>query len=200
MKRTIEIIYQNKNSSFTVHKLDRSRLYGTKRKFPVDSQGRVCSKASLTRDGKYILPAGSTALLYLDDAGDVVEREELRAVDADGNVIDFKASSFDTPQELDEVLNPMMVLDFTIRYAYLLDPISIAPELDSSLSEGKIHTFPFRYYEGYGGYQAFMLKNDSGYFLLAGEQNSFDFIKLEESDSSLPDDENNFDDLDFEMM
>ena len=81
MSRVIEIRFAGKESSFKVVKIDRSKLYGSKRRIPIDTHGRECAFASLTEDGRFILPKGSMALLYLDEKGEVVERVDLQAVD-----------------------------------------------------------------------------------------------------------------------
>ena len=83
-QKILEVLCSGKASNFKLSKIDRSKLYGSKRRIAIDGQGRECSRAGLTRDGRYILPNGGTTLLYLDEDGDVAERNQLRGVDADG--------------------------------------------------------------------------------------------------------------------
>jgi hypothetical protein len=70
-------------------------IYGSKRRIPIDPQGRECSLASLTEDGKFILPKGGMALLYVDEQGEVVERADLQAVDADGKTFQKQTLEID---------------------------------------------------------------------------------------------------------
>ena len=87
MRRTMEISFAGSESSFKVVKIERSKLYGSKRRIPVDAHGGECTFASLTEDGRFILPRGSTTLLYLDEHREVVERANLQTVDVDGKII-----------------------------------------------------------------------------------------------------------------
>jgi hypothetical protein len=76
MAKALEVACQGSTSRFTLRRLSRSTLYGRTRRVPVDALGRECRAAALPRDGRFLLPPGSTATLYLDDAGDVVGRDE----------------------------------------------------------------------------------------------------------------------------
>ena len=87
MPRTIEIQYKDSLSIFCFTKLDRSTLYGSKRRIPIDRHGEACKTACLTVDGRYILPTGGKALLYLDDKNDTVKRRDLVAVGGDGKKV-----------------------------------------------------------------------------------------------------------------
>jgi len=78
MGRTLEVEGQGSARRFTTRRLSRSLLYGRKRWVPVDAQGRECRAAALARDGRFLLPPGSTATLHLDEDGGFVEGEELR--------------------------------------------------------------------------------------------------------------------------
>ena len=118
MQKTLEVVFNGKVSSFTVTKIDRSKLYGSKKRIPVDTQGQECSAAALTRDGRYILPTGGTALLYLDEKEDVVERNQLQAVDPDGSNGDSEESSSNEAMELGPAISAAEVLEYTITHAY----------------------------------------------------------------------------------
>ena len=87
MSRVIEVRFAGKESSFKVNKIERSKLYGSRCRISIDAHGRECSFASLTEDGRFILPRGSTSLLYLDEQGEVVERIDLQTVDIYGEVV-----------------------------------------------------------------------------------------------------------------
>ncbi len=126
MPRTIEIQYKDSLSVFSLTKLDRSTLYGSKRRIPIDSHGEACKTACLTADGRYILPTGGKALLYLDDNCDTVERRDLVAVGGDGKKIQPEKSTLDSPHLLSDPQSPESILDCSITHVYVLEPVSLS--------------------------------------------------------------------------
>jgi hypothetical protein len=199
MKRILEIIYEGKESSFSITKISRSKLYGSIRRIPVDREGRECVRASLTRDGSHILPKGGTASLYLDELGDVVERSQLRILDLNGEMTG--ETSHNAVLENAQAVEAKDILEYTNTHAYALEPIFLSQELDSLLSQGNILHLPLT--DG-NSRHSFLIGNHIGYFLLIGEPNGFDFIGPEEADLSPPDiegrDHDFEDNLDFGMI
>jgi len=202
MKKTLEIVCEGKESSFQVRKLERSKLYGSRCRIPIDTQGRECSFAFLTRDGRYILPSGSTALLYLDRQGDVVERSQLQTINQEGKTISNGNANPDEVLEIGETVLVTDLLDFTVTHAYSLEPVFLSPALEILLTKGIIFRLPLPLSNGASCREAFLLGNDIGYFALFGNRTGFDFIGLPEADFSPPDSEDDFDgydDLNFIM-
>ena len=193
MRRTLEILHCGNMSNFTVSKLSRATLYGSKRRVPVDGQGRECATAALTQDGQFILPKGSTAMLYLDEQGDTVERDALRHVDGDGNAADESQ-----PQRIEPVSSSDF-LDYAITRVHALDPVSVSSALDETLACDEIHRLTSPATAGRGQCESFLLKNDAGYFVLIGERNGFDFVGPDEADLTIADEDMD-DELDFSMM
>lgn len=184
----MEMACRGSASRFTTRKLSRSALYGRKRRVPVDAQGRECRAAALTRDGQFLLPPGSTATLYLDEDGDVVERGELRPTPAGQDA---------APTGEPQAAEPAELLDHTIRQVYALDPVAVSEPLEALLAETGI----CRLDDGdETGKARFLVKNDAGYFLLVGEQAGFEFVGPDQADLSVPDGGEPWDDLDFAMM
>jgi len=124
MERTLEVCCNGSTSRFTAQRLNRASLYGSKRRVPVDAEGRPCQTAALTRDGRFLLPKGSTATLYLDTDGDVVERAELRT--ADEPLVEEQGQQAQSAQAED-------VLDCTVRQVFGLAPIAISESLEALL-------------------------------------------------------------------
>lgn len=197
MRRILEISYKNKGSSFTVTKINRSKIYGSKKRVPIDAGGGECSRAGLTRDGKYILPNAGTASLYLDKDGDVVERNQFRGVDADGEAIAPVELVPDAAMGLAEAMEASEILECSITHAYALEVIFLSSELEASLSQGSIYCLP-----DFNDRRAFLVGNEAGYFLLIGNLAGFKFIGLVEADLSPPDleTEDIDEDLDFSMF
>jgi len=200
MQKIIEVVFNCKVSSFTVTRIDRSKLYGSKKRIAVDVEGHECSTAALTRDGKYILPTGGMAILYLTDEGDVVERNQLQAIDPEGSNGDSEESSPNGAMELGPAVSADEVLEYTIINVYMLEPVSIPSELVAMLASGIIYcqvSSPV----SHNAHQSFLLKNDLGYFLLLGRRTGFEYIGLDEADLSPLDNNDDGDDgLDFYML
>ncbi|MCX5670674.1 MAG: hypothetical protein NTU94_05060 [Planctomycetota bacterium] len=188
MERALEVACEGTASSFTVRKLSRATLYGSKRRVPVDAEGRPCRAAALTRDGRFLLPRGTTATLYLDDHGDAVERGELRSARGGGD-----AASGSEPQAAEAA----ELLDCTVRHVYALAPVAVSGRLDELLAATGICRLPGG---DAGGEARFLVKNDTGYFLLVGEDTSFAPVGTEQADLSIPDAGEPWDDLDLAML
>jgi len=200
--RRFEIAHEGKESSFTVMKIERSKLYGSKHRIPVDVHGRECSRASLTRDGLYILPTGGTAMLYLNEQGDVVERDQLQITGTDVEIMKLGESTLSTVLEIGQVVQAAELLECTITHVYALEPIFLSQELNALLSEGAILRMLLPDLANQNHRQSFLLGNDNGYFFMIGETTGFEFIGLAEADISPPDIvEDGYDtDIDFGML
>ena len=204
MRRIVDVIYNDKESSFSITKICRSKLYGSKRRIPVDGHGNECSRASLTSDGMFILPAGGTAILYLDKHGDTVERNQLRAIDIGGEMFNPGESALNAALEVNQVVQADDLLECTITHVYVLEAIFLSQELGSSLSQGEILYLTLPTPTNHLFRRFFLVGNESGFFLLIGDATGFEFIGLAEADLSPPDiDEDGIDDgnnIDFGML
>ncbi len=202
MRRILEVLCNGKASSFMTAKIARSKLYGSKRRIAVDAHGQECSRAALTRDGRHILPNGGTALLYLDEHGNVVERSRLQAIDTDGKVTSLGESASEAALEVSQAVEAAEVLEYSITHTYALEPVFLSSGLEDSLSQGTIYRLPLPQPTVCNGRQVFLLGNDVGYFLLVGERTGFEFIGLAEADLSSPDFDTDEEesDLDFAMF
>ncbi|HUT37527.1 MAG TPA: hypothetical protein VNE39_28870 [Planctomycetota bacterium] len=185
MERTLEVACEGTASSFTVRKLSRATLYGSKRRVPVDAEGRECRAAALTRDGRFLLPAGATATLYLDDQGDAVERGELRAARTGQDV-----ASAPEPQ----IAEAAELLDRVVRQVHALVPVAVSAQLDRLLAATGI----CRLDGGDGDAEVrFLVKSAAGYFLMIGEPSGFRFVGHDQADVSIPESDEAWDGLDF---
>lgn len=188
MERTLEVGCRGSTSRFTTRKLSRATLYGRRRRVAVDPQGRECRVAALTRDGRFLLPPGSTATLCLDEEGDVVGRDGLRPA---------RAGQDAPPAGEPQAAEPTELLDHTIRQVHALDPVAVSEQLEALLAE----TGMCRLADADGaGTAHFLVRNDAGYFLLVGDHAAFEFVGPDQADLSMPDADEPWDDLDFGMM
>ena len=176
-KRDLEIRFQGRPSKFSMHPIDRKGLYGFRRRIALDSQGRECATAHLTRDGLFILPAGSTAHVYVDEKGDGVERSELAT--RRGGSGDEKGVAIEGPIPVDEFL------DHVVRKAYLLQPKLVDPRLLEALRCGEMFRLPPE--DGStADTVSFLLANAHDAFLVHAEPCGFEFVGLAQTaDESL---------------
>lgn len=200
MAREIVVTAGGATSRFGLERVSRDKLYGVKRRVIVDEDGRDCVTATLARDGSALLGPGAVAQLYLDDADDVVERDELVAVDADGQPLPRYDSTLGAEQPLDGPIPCERVLDFVTTAVYALDPAELDPELAASLAAGDIYETRFSYRGGTDLAPLFLLQNEHGVFGLVGEPADFAFLHRELPPPEDDDDPFDDDELDFSML
>lgn len=198
MAKPILVTLDGVESSFDHSKLDRARLYGNRRRVPLDEQGRPCVKAALTVDGAYLLQSGMTAQGYFDEQGRWLQKSELVGLDADGQVVDLKPSTLGVPQELSAV-EPAEVLRFTNSSVYQLEPAAVDAALTSRLEAGEVFRFAFNYTSDYQLETAFLVQNPEGIFCLVADPTLPEWCEpgrlavVEEADEAS-------DELDFDMF
>ncbi len=199
MPKPILVRFQGEQSSFQLSKLERQKLYGTRRRIPVDASGEPCSRAALTDDGTVLITAGMTAQGWFTPDGRQVESREIGARDADGQPLEPQPSTLGEVQELEGPVAATEVLDLALSAVYRLAPENLDPSLASELQAGRIWRFRFNYRPDYRAETAFLLANDEGFFAVVGQPAS---PRLLEPNAPPPpeDDEESDEDLDFEML
>ena len=169
-KRDLEIRYRGRPSRFAMQPIDRKGLYGFRRRIALDNQGRECATAHLTRDGRFLLPAGSTAHVYVNEHGDAVERSGVAVARADDG---SRGLEIQGPVPIEELLNHVAIK------SYVLSPKLVDPRLLKVLRDGEI----FRVLSDSGSTSAsasFLLANKHGVFLVRTVPCGFDFVGLEQ--------------------
>lgn len=198
MAKPIVVALDGVESSFEHAKLERSRLYGARRRLPLDQNGQPCIKAALTTDGLYLLQGGMTAQGYFDETGRSLQRSQLVGLDADGQPLAIKPSTLGVAQALTPV-DPSEVLRHTIDAVHVLDAATVDGALTLRLEAGEVFRFGFNYGADYHEETAFLLKNAEGCFCLVGvpmtpvwcEPGKVVMVEVSEEST---------DDLDFEMF
>ena len=193
MAKPIVVSHQGMVSSFQLSKLERQKLYGARRRIPVDGAGEPCSRAALTDDGAVLITAGMTAQGWFDPDGRQVESREIAARDSEGNPLEPVPSTLGEVQQLEGPVPATEVLDLAITAVYGLMPESLA----ASLQEGSIWRFSFNYRPDYRAETGYLLANDEGVFALVGVPACPRF--LEPNAPPPPDDDESDDDLDFDF-
>lgn len=198
MARSIIVEWKGKVSSFSLEKLDRSKLYGSKRRIPVDRDGHNCDLASIDVATGILLRSGMTAQGYFSSSGQWIPNKELVGIDANGNEVELAPSTLGVAQKADQA-KPEDLLDLRVNSVYSLQPEEIEADIAKELENGAIFTIPFNYRADYQFEHAFLLNNQQGFFLLVGQPVTTEWASHESK--PIADDEiSGSDDLDFEMF
>ena len=179
-ERIIMFDFKGKICRFSILEIDRAMLHDSRRRIALDAQGRECRTALLTKDGRFLLPSGSTASLYINDSGDAVERDELVAIDGAGRRMSDQSGDEDEAPRLGATVATEELLDGVAHKVYALTPQALDPELERSLIEGDIYRVPYRNDKSNGIQPAFLLANGHGIFLLVTRPCRFEFVSLDQ--------------------
>lgn len=200
MARSIVVSREGEISSFAFRKIDRARLYGRRRRIPLDPEGEPCTRAALTEDGSLILRQGMTAQGYFDDDGHWVPHSELVGLGPDGEPLERRASTLGREVELAPA-DAREVLDVRVRSVYLLEPEEVAEGLAEALAAGEMFRFPFVYREGWDESWAWLVANpDDDLFVLVGDRAEPAWSEPHVLPTVLDDEDELDDELDFEMF
>ena len=196
MARSIVVTRDGRNSSFGFRKIDRSRLYGRRRRIHLDPAGEPCNRASLTDDGSLLLRLGMTAQGYFDGDGHWIPFGDLQGIGEGGEPLEKVPSTLGEPVELEGPVDPQDLLDQRVQSVYSLTPEDFDEVLHESLRDGDVYRLPFSYRGGWKMGQAFLVANPEGdVFTLVGEPASPDWCEPHR----LPDVDDGADDLDDEL-
>jgi hypothetical protein len=193
-----------KEYPFSITKLERKKLYGSKKVVAFDSHGEECVRADIDVSASVIIPKGGKASGTLDSEGNWVDRKRLKAVYKDGSPAVRMASSFDQAIKLENTVSIEEFLDYSIVSVYILESEEGSQELLKQIKKiDDIYTFAFTYRSSYEGSAAFLIESRGNLFMLVGYLSKFEFVGLEEvADVYVEDeDEDDFEDeFDFSMM
>lgn len=198
MPRPIVVTFSGKNSEFSFKKLERRKLYGSKKRIPLDKDDQPCKRAAITEDGEFLLKTGMVTQGYFDSSETWVPNKNLVGL-LDGVVVEKNESTLGVAQQL-EAVEPSVLLDCRILSTYLLDEQNIDEALAKALDEGQLYRFCFNYRADYHAETGFLLKNSEGYFALVGIPAESTW-QAPSAPPPIDDDEDELDDdLDFEMF
>lgn len=200
MAKAIIVTLAGEESLFDFTKLERAKVYGSRRRVALDAAGESCQRASLTRDGRFLLQTGMTAQGYLTPDGRWVPNAELVGLDVDGKPLEQQPSTLGLAQALEEV-PARELFDLRVSSTYALTVKELTAGLSAALDAGKVFRFAFNYRRDYRAETAFLVKNDVGVFAVVGVPLVPQWIEPAASPPPLPPtDEPEADDLDFEMF
>ena len=200
MAKLILINYLGEVAKFSHKKVDRSKLYGSRKRIPLDPLGENCLRCELSDDGSTLIMSGMTSQGYFDSDINWIPNKELIGMDLSGKVLNKIPATLGVAQDVViSELEPL--LDLAVDSIYQLDPEEVPQSIQTVLESGKVFNFPFNYREDYHAESAYLVLNDEGYFALIGNPIKPEWMELnqviEESFENEAEDNN---DLDFEMF
>lgn len=172
----LDLTYQGQPGRFAKSEIDRARLYGLRKLVALDAEGHECKSALLTRDGRYMLPTGSTADLYLDDSGDAVARRELVAATEARATLPAAPTTANSSLEIEGPITACGLLDYAVTRVYALHPVAVPAKLAQALGAGALFRVPYRSRPGATETPAFLLASEAGAFLILADPHGFDFV------------------------
>lgn len=199
MAKTINVSLSGEKAIFSFRPIDRSALYGRRRRVAFDTEGNECSKASLLSDGSLLLQSGMTAQGYFLKDGTWVPQSDLSAISLDGKPLELHSSTVGVEVKLSEV-SPQEALSISFSNTYLLEAEEFSSKLKEALDSGKIFSFPFNVRDDYNVETGILIGNESGYFALIGNKVEYEECTLSNLASVSEESVDSSDDLDFEMF
>lgn len=183
MARSLTFTYKKKTFSASMHKLDRTRLYGSVRVITQDADEQKCNMATLCSDGKTLIPRGGTSLGYVNTEGEWIARDKLQPVTLSGDPVTEVASSFDAPVLLKDQIDAAEFLNHSVRLTYRMEVDEQMPaSLTKILKSGGIFQFGFSYRGGIGYDPAFLLTDEEGVvWMLITTANDVQYLSLEQA-------------------
>lgn len=199
MARVISVSLDGVESTFDFKAIDRSALYGKRRRVALDRNGNPCTRASLLEDGSMLLRSGMTGQGYFLNDGSYLKQSDLEAFDADGRALPKVPSTLGVAQPLEGPIDPREVLDLRVETIYALEPNALSDDLRKRLDAGEVFRFAFNFRDDYQAETAVLVGNDNGFFALIGTPVSYEWSSLQVLVDLPAIDEDTDDDLDFEF-
>jgi hypothetical protein len=200
MAKKIVLSLAGEESSFSFKPIERSLLYGKKRRLNLDKDGENCSRGTLLGDGSLLLKSGMTGQGYFLDDGTFLKQSDLEGFNFDGTALEKVPSTLDVSQSLEGPVDPSEVLDLKIKTIYGLTEEHLGKKLKQSLLNGEIFSFIFNYREDYHAEKAFILGNENGYFVLIGNPVQHNWLSLDVAPIILDQEIEDSEEIDFEML
>ena len=200
MARQINVLRDGNESIFDFKKIDRTKLYGKRKRVVLDEDGQSCVKAEISEDGSTIIKSGMTMQAYFDPENEWVESSRLVGLNEDGEPVEKVPSTLGVAQELEEV-DPGALSQNLMVSVYHLSGVDVDAKLQKDLEAGSIFRFSFNYRGDYSAETGFLLSNSEGIFVLVTKAATPEWCTIKAvAVESFTDESEIDDDLDFEMF
>ena len=182
MPKPLAFSFGDQTISFSMTKIDRSKLYGFKEVEALDEQARKCELVTLADDGRTIVGRGGVGIGYIGFDGAWCDKSSLTPVNLEGNRIEPVPSSFSAPVPLVDRVSTEEYLEHNIRGIYVLETEDVADALLEQLREGAIFKFPYSFRGGLEADAGFLLLGDDGnVFLAIGDPTKVEFVGMQQA-------------------
>ena len=199
MAKPIVVRFKGAESRFDFAKLERKKLYGSRRRMPLGANGEPCKRAALTDDGRFLVRSGMSAQGYFTDDGRWIPNRELQGITAEGSVVEKLASTLGEAQDL-TACTPQTLLDHKLTTIYMLDAQDVDAGLQVALEGGEVFQFDFNYRADFRAETGFILQNKEGLFVLVGTPALPEWVETSAPPPIVEAEEEEEDELDFEMF
>jgi hypothetical protein len=178
MGKNINFVIDGKSWSAGISIVDRNKVYGHVEEVITDSNGELCTVASILDDGQTIIVSGATALKTVDSDNKEVNKEQIKTVNLDGSDAVLVPSSYDidtvlTAGTLDDIFN----LEITAVYQLVWDDETAKLDLINYLNTNKVLKFEFNYRADYEGADAVLITAQNQVFALTGKFLEFQYLE-----------------------
>jgi hypothetical protein len=178
MGKNIHFVIEGKSWSAGISKVDRNKVYGHVEEVISDSNGELCTVASILEDGQTIIVSGATALKTVDSDNKEITKDAIKTVNLDGTDAVLVPSSYDTdvvltPGTLDDLFN----LEITAVYQLVWEDEAAKLDLINYLGTNKVLKFVFNYRADYEGADAVLITAQNQVFALTGKFIEFQFLE-----------------------
>ncbi len=204
MARALNLSFEGNQVALSIQKLDRKKLYGFTQVEVKDDDGNKCQLATISEDGKHILPKGSVGYIYLNAKNEYVPSSSMKMVDKEGKPIEKILSSFDLENIELQTASIEDYLQMFVKAVYQLIPEGEETDLSGlleALKKNKVLYFKFNYRTDYDNDDAFLIESQGHVFMVIGRISPFEFIGLEKVVEDLVAEDDDEDDaFDFGML
>lgn len=178
MGKNIHFVIEGKSWSAGISKVDRNKVYGHVEEIISDSNGELCTVASILEDGQTIIVSGATALKTVDSEYKEISKDAIKTVNLDGTDAVLVPSSYDTdavltPGTLDDLFN----LEITSVYQLVWEDEAAKLDLIAYLGTNKVLKFVFNYRADFEGADAVLITAQNQVFALTGKFLEFQFLE-----------------------
>ena len=178
MGKNIHFVIEGKSWSAGISKVDRNKVYGHVEEVISDSNGELCTVASILEDGQTIIVSGATALKTVDSENKEITKDAIKTVNLDGSDAVLVPSSYDTDVVLTPgTLNDLFNLEITTVYQLVWEDEAAKLDLINYLVTNKVLKFVFNYRADYEGADAVLITAQNQVFALTGKFLEFQFLE-----------------------
>ena len=117
MARLIILQFKGKESKFNFKKINRSNLYGKKKRVFLDELNKECTTAIIDTSFGLLIHSGDASSVYIDEQKNYINRDDISGIDSEGNIVDRIPSTLNTPQKLQIIEYSYQSLNFEFRWS-----------------------------------------------------------------------------------